>query len=51
MPTQFVKNKKYKHEKTSWITSGIIKSMQFRNTMYRDMPLLSADEPRYNILK
>ena len=51
MPTKFEKFKKYKRKKNSWITSGIIKSIQFRNTMYRDLKLLSADEQRYNILK
>ena len=51
MGTKFEKCKKYKHEKTSLITSEIIKSIQFRNTMYRDLKLLFADEPIYTILK
>ena len=47
MPTKFDKLKTYKHKKNSWITTIIIKSIQFGNICIE----ISADEPRYNVLK
>ena len=34
MPDKIVKFKKHKHKKTTWITSGIIKSIKYRDNLY-----------------
>ncbi len=39
MPCKLVKYDKYKHKKTKWITSGIIKSIQYRNNLYKQLKM------------
>ena len=34
MPDKIVKFKKHKHKKTTWITTGIIKSIKYRDNLY-----------------
>ncbi len=34
MPDKIVKFKKHKHTKTTWITTGIIKSVKYRDNLY-----------------
>ncbi len=35
MPTKLIKYNKYKHKKFKWVTFGIIKSVQFRDNLYK----------------
>ncbi len=35
MPTNLIKYNKYKHKKSKWVTFGIIKSIQFRDNLYK----------------
>ncbi len=35
MPTNLIKYIKYKHNKSKWVTFGIIKSTQFRDNLYK----------------
>ncbi len=37
MPTKFIKYDKYKHKRSKWITSGIIKSIQYRDNLYKKL--------------
>ncbi len=39
MPSKFVKWNKYKHKKSKWITSGIIKYIQYRDNLYKKLIL------------
>ena len=37
LPCKFVKFKKHKHKKNTWITQGIIRSIKFRDTLYKNL--------------
>ena len=37
IPLNKVKFNKYRHKKTNWITYGILRSIRFRNNLYRKM--------------
>ncbi len=37
MPTKFVKYNKRKHKRSKWITSRIIKSIQYRDNLYKKL--------------
>ena len=45
MPLRNVKFHKYKHKKTQWITKGIIKSIKFRDQLYKSL----KESPRNSI--
>ena len=51
IPTKMVKLKKYKHKKCNWITKGIIKSIKYRDNLYKKLKLTSHDSPNFNIAK
>ena len=51
MPCKHVKYKKYKHKKTDWITSGIIRSIKFRDKLYQRLRNTSTSETLYHTLK
>ncbi len=36
MPSKLVKYRKYKHKKSKWITQGIIKSIHYRDNLYKN---------------
>ncbi len=35
MPSKLIKYNKYKHKKSIWVTFGIMKSIQFRDNLYK----------------
>ncbi len=35
MPSKLIKCNKYKHKKSKWVTFGILKSIQFRDNLYK----------------
>ena len=39
MPSKIVKFKKYKHKKSSWITQGLLKSIRYRDQLYKKLKL------------
>ncbi len=39
MPTKLVKYNKYKHQKSKWVTFGIIKSIQYRDNLYKKLKM------------
>ena len=51
LPEKTVKFQKYKHKNSSWITNGILRSLKFRDTLYRTLKCTSLDDPQYYILK
>ena len=51
LPTRTVKFNKYKHKKSDWITSAIIKSIQFRDKLYLKLKTTNVDSPMHNTLK
>jgi hypothetical protein len=51
MPTKVVKYHKHKHKKTEWITAGILRSIKFRDDMYKRLKSTPCADPLYNTLK
>jgi hypothetical protein len=51
MPIKNVKFKKYEHKKSQWITKGILKSLRFRDKLYKKMKLAVYGSDQYYRLK
>ena len=41
MPSKWVKFNKYKHKKSSWITQGLLKSIKYRDKLYKRLKILT----------
>ena len=48
---KIVKFRKYKHRKSSWITKGIIKSIQFRDNLHKQLKQLDINSLEYSRTK
>lgn len=48
---QTVKYNKHRHKKNPWITSGLIKSISFRDKLYRKTKQATVNSDQYNSLK
>ena len=48
---KLVKFNKYKHKGNKWITNGIIKSLKFRDKLYKEMRSLNTNSPSYATIK
>ena len=46
-----VKFNKYKHKRNKWITSGLIRSIKFRDKLYRDLKRIPSDTIDHEITK
>ena len=51
MPSKMVKLKKYKHKKSSWITQGLLKSIRYRDHLYKQLKLTNPDTVEYEVIK
>ena len=49
-PEKRVKFNKHKYKRSNWITSGILKSIEFRDKLYRRLKICSPDNGEYDIL-
>ena len=47
MPNKHAKLNKYKHKKSPWITVGIIKSIKFKDKLYKSVKLLNPTSNEY----
>ena len=47
-PRKTIKYNKYKHKKSEWTTKGIMKSIKFRNNLYRQIRSTSPLDPVIN---
>ena len=47
LSTKRVKFNKHKHTKSDWITLGIIKSIKFRDNLYKTLKSTQTDTPEY----
>ena len=45
-----VKFNKYKHKHSNWITSGILKSIEFRDKIYKSLKMCSSENGEYELL-
>jgi hypothetical protein len=50
-PTKLIKFDKYKHKKKDWITFGILRSIKFRDNLYRQLNQSPHDEDIHTTLK
>ena len=46
-----VKFNKYKHKKSSWITQGLLKSIRYRDQLYKKLKLTNPNSPNYDTIK
>ena len=51
MPSKIVKFNKYKHKKSSWITQGLLKSIRYRDQLYKKLKLTNPNSPNYDTVK
>ena len=51
MPMKTVRFDKYKHNMTKWVTTGIIKSIRFRDKLYRQSKSHPVNSQEYYTLK
>ena len=50
-PEQVMRFNKYKHKLNKWITAGILKSLQYRDKLYKNIQLLSPESAQYDMAK
>ena len=50
MQTELVKFNKYKHKKSMWITQGILRSIQYREQLYKQQKLRHPNSSNYEII-
>ena len=51
MPCKLVKFNKYKHKKCTWITQGLLKSIRYRDKLYKQLRLSNPNSLHYDTLK
>ena len=51
MPCKLVKFNKYKHKKSTWITQGLLKSIRYRDKLYKQLKLSNPNSSHYDTLK
>ena len=49
MPSKMVKLKIYKHKKSSWIMKGLLKSIRYRDKLYKQLKLTNPDTFEYSV--
>ena len=50
MPSKWVKFNKYKHKKSSWITQGLLKSIKYRDKLYKRLKLIDPNSANYDTI-
>ena len=50
-PSKRVKFHRHKHKKQEWITKGILKSIKFRDNLYKQITITDRNSISYNIHK
>ena len=50
MPSKWVKFNKYKHKKSSWITQGLLKSIKYRDKLYKRLKLTDPNSANYDTI-
>ena len=49
-PKKRIKFNKYKHKLSPWITSGILKSIEYRDNIYKKLHRCPQNSPEYDLL-
>ena len=50
MPGKLVKCYKHKHKKSTWITQGLLKSIRYRDKLYKQLKLTNPNSPNYETI-
>ena len=50
MPSKWVKFNKYKHKKSSWVTQGLLKSIKYRDKLYKRLKLTDPNSANYDTI-
>ena len=50
MSSKWVKFNKYKHKKSSWITQGLLKSIKYRDNLYKRLKLTDPNSANYDTI-
>ena len=50
-PEKCKKFNKYKHKLSKWITSGILKSIEYRDKLYKHLKMCSSENGEHDLLK
>ena len=50
MTSKLVKFNQYKHKKSNWITRGLLRSIRFRDNLYKKLKLTNPGSREYEIL-
>ena len=48
MPTKLVKFRKHKHKINNWMTHGILKSIKYRDKLYKDLKITNPNISQYD---
>ena len=51
MPMKTVRYDKHKHKITKWVTTGIIKTIKFRDKLNKQLKSIPANSQEYNTMK
>ena len=51
MSGKLVKYNKYKHKKSTWLTNGLLKSIRFRDKLYKQMKCILPTSVEYEIIR
>ena len=51
MTSKLVKYNKYKHKKSKWITRGLLRSIRFRDNLYKKIKLTNPASREYETLR
>ena len=51
IPTKYVKFNKYRHKGSQWITRGVMRSIRYKDKLYRDLKRTNLKSPMYAELK
>ena len=50
MPSKWEKFNKYKHKKSSWVTQGLLKSIKYRDKLYKRLKLTDPNSANYDTI-
>ena len=50
IPSKWVKFNKYNHKKSSWITQGLLKSIKYRDNLYKRLKLTDTNSANYDTI-
>ena len=50
MPIKIMKFNKYKHKYSTWITEGLLKSMKYQDSLYKQLEITNSNSTNYEVI-